>query len=415
MRISELRTINKSQVKSSTVLLTADNTTASNAKLKVESLFPNIVNAIGSTNVGLIGDKTNQNEFSLSRIAAKDSKITVTGGGGTNDVLIGLGAITYADISGNLSGSDLLGGIDAATQLNNITPIANGGTGTSLTTFVDLTANVTGVLPTTGGGTGLASYSANRIFYAGTSSTISQLAAATDGQVILGATGAAPAFASLVSGDSSLTFTAGTNSLDIRVGTLPAVTADISFSNAGDRTLKIADKAAGGRNLTVQGGNSTSSGAGGNLTLEGGDAGAGGADPGDVIIQTGLVGDPSTNPGTVSLKVGSTTGGHQEVLQVTGSHQASGYAPSVTISNGTTASGTQKGTLYLHQGQNASGLPALYVQQDDQDQPFIDFRGTAAADQTKSITTDTSVGALTGHILCKVGGTDYWIPYYAKN
>jgi len=65
---------------------------------------------------------------------------------------------------------------------------------------------------------------------------------------------------------------------------------------------------------------------------------------------------------------------------------------------------------------NASGAVAcLTLDQDDTDQEFIRFDGTSGSDQTKSITTDTSVGSLTGHIRVNINGTDYWIPFYATN
>jgi len=65
---------------------------------------------------------------------------------------------------------------------------------------------------------------------------------------------------------------------------------------------------------------------------------------------------------------------------------------------------------------NASGAVAvLTLDQGDEDQEFIRFDGTSASDQTKSITTDTSVGSLTGHIRVNINGTDFWIPFYATN
>ena len=65
---------------------------------------------------------------------------------------------------------------------------------------------------------------------------------------------------------------------------------------------------------------------------------------------------------------------------------------------------------------NASGaIACLTLDQDDTDQEFIRFDGTSASDQTKSLTTDTSVGSLTGHIRVNINGTDFWIPYYATN
>ena len=66
---------------------------------------------------------------------------------------------------------------------------------------------------------------------------------------------------------------------------------------------------------------------------------------------------------------------------------------------------------------NSNGVTkeCIKLEQLDVDEPFILFTGTSASDQTKSITTDTSVGSLTGHVLVSVNGTDYWIPFYAAN
>lgn len=52
----------------------------------------------------------------------------------------------------------------------------------------------------------------------GTNMAIGWTAAGTDGQLIIAATGAAPAFASLTSNDGSITFTPGPNSLDLSAG-----------------------------------------------------------------------------------------------------------------------------------------------------------------------------------------------------
>ena len=58
---------------------------------------------------------------------------------------------------------------------------------------------------------------------------------------------------------------------------------------------------------------------------------------------------------------------------------------------------------------------SVQLEQLDDDEPFVRFEGTTASDQTKSLSTDTSVGALTGHIRVSINGTDFWIPYYAIN
>jgi hypothetical protein len=69
----------------------------------------------------------------------------------------------------------------------------------------------------------------------------------------------------------------------------------------------------------------------------------------------------------------------------------------------------------INQANSSGAIACLSLDQDDTDQPFIKFDGTTASDQSKSLSTDTSVGSLTGHIRIDVNGTDYWIPYYATN
>ena len=69
----------------------------------------------------------------------------------------------------------------------------------------------------------------------------------------------------------------------------------------------------------------------------------------------------------------------------------------------------------ISQASTSAAIACLTLDQDDTDQEFIRFDGTSASDQTKSLTTDTSVGSLTGHIRVNINGTDFWIPYYATN
>jgi len=84
------------------------------------------------------------------------------------------------------------------------------------------------------------------------------------------------------------------------------------------------------------------------------------------------------------------------------------------------------GGIYLLQNNNAAALPVLKLNQTDQDETFIDFIGTSAADQTKSISTVNGDGAVTGPknfsaapgweyvgmIKIDVNGAPFWIPYY---
>ena len=73
------------------------------------------------------------------------------------------------------------------------------------------------------------------------------------------------------------------------------------------------------------------------------------------------------------------------------------------------------GFVNIDQASSTGAIAVLTLDQGDEDQEFIRFDGTTAADQTKSLTTDTSVGSLTGHIRVNINGTDFWIPYYATN
>ena len=68
--------------------------------------------------------------------------------------------------------------------------------------------------------------------------------------------------------------------------------------------------------------------------------------------------------------------------------------------------------LTVYQSASAFNFPVLKLQQGDQDEPFIEFTGTSAADTTKNIST-AGIGTFTGRIRCSINGTDYWIPYYA--
>ena len=73
------------------------------------------------------------------------------------------------------------------------------------------------------------------------------------------------------------------------------------------------------------------------------------------------------------------------------------------------------GFVNIDQASSTGAIAVLTLDQGDADQPFIRFEGETSSDQTKSLSTDTSVGDLTGHIRVNINGTDFWIPYYATN
>jgi len=72
-------------------------------------------------------------------------------------------------------------------------------------------------------------------------------------------------------------------------------------------------------------------------------------------------------------------------------------------------------SVEINQANTTAGTACLSLDQDDTDQEFIKFDGTTASDQSSSLTTDTSVGSITGHIRVNINGTDFWIAYYATN
>ena len=85
------------------------------------------------------------------------------------------------------------------------------------------------------------------------------------------------------------------------------------------------------------------------------------------------------------------------------------------IGRGIPSGAAPNGKLEVDQSSTTGAIPVLTLDQADADQEFINFQGTSNSDQSSSISTDTSVGSITGHIRVAVNGTDYWIPFYATN
>ena len=68
----------------------------------------------------------------------------------------------------------------------------------------------------------------------------------------------------------------------------------------------------------------------------------------------------------------------------------------------------------INQANSSGAIACLALDQDDTNEPFIKFDGDSQSDTSGNITTG-SVGSLTGYIRVDVGGTDYWMPYYASS
>ena len=76
---------------------------------------------------------------------------------------------------------------------------------------------------------------------------------------------------------------------------------------------------------------------------------------------------------------------------------------------------TPGGKLEIDQSSTTGAIPVLELDQADTDQPFIKFDGDSQSDTSGNITTDTSIGDLTGYIRVNVEGTDRWIAFYATS
>jgi trimeric autotransporter adhesin len=164
--------------------------------------------------------------------------ITIAGAGNTlttqltgltnHDVLVGAGTATITSVSPSTAGFVLTSngvGADPSFQAVTASGAVTTITGNSGGAEVPLAGNfnVLGIGSVTVAGsantetvqlTGLTNHSVQ--VGAGTA-TLTQLAVGTNGQVLIGATAADPAFATLTSSDSSITFTTGANTLSLQV------------------------------------------------------------------------------------------------------------------------------------------------------------------------------------------------------
>tara|TARA_X000001382_G_scaffold103882_1_gene78826 strand:+ start:332 stop:1339 length:1008 start_codon:yes stop_codon:yes gene_type:complete len=71
------------------------------------------------------------------------------------------------------------------------------------------------------------------------------------------------------------------------------------------------------------------------------------------------------------------------------------------------------GFVTIDQASSTAAIATLSLDQGDEDQEFIDFRGTSAADSTASISSSTDEGgSKVGAIRISVNGTDRWIRLY---
>ena len=106
------------------------------------------------------------------------------------------------------------------------------GSGTSAWSQVDLTAAVTGTLPVANGGTGRASLTNHGVLVGATTSAITQLAVGSNGQLLVGSTGADPVFATLGTG-TGISITAGAGSLTVNNTGVTSIVAGVRVTISG--------------------------------------------------------------------------------------------------------------------------------------------------------------------------------------
>jgi hypothetical protein len=176
---------------------------------------------------------------------------------------------------------------------------------------------------------------------------------------------------------------------------------NLSFASGATRSIELVPPSTGaGDEFKINGSSPTGSNqAGGAVTLTGG-TGTGTGIGGAINL---LAGNSGSGNGDINMSVcdGGTV---SQVLKLHGSNKHFTFG----------STGVNNNAVVDIQNDTTSAA-CLELDQNDTDEPFIIFTGTTAADQTKSLSTDTSVGALTGHVRVNINGTDYWIAYYVPN
>jgi len=143
----------------------------------------------------------------VSLTANVGATVLPTANGGTNkSTAYAVGDVVYA------SGTTTLAGLaDIATG----NALISGGVGVAPSWGkIALTTHVSGTLPVASGGTGKTSFTLNGVAYGNNTGVLGVSAAGTNGQLLIGGSGA-PAFATLACSDSSIAFVTGSNTLSL--------------------------------------------------------------------------------------------------------------------------------------------------------------------------------------------------------
>ena len=117
---------------------------------------------------------------------------------------------------------------------------------------------------------------------------------------------------------------------------------------------------------------------------------------------TAIVEDPRESRFTLFLNNGNSFG---ERLRMDGNGETK-------LQIGSFTSPVREAALMV-QTSSTYAKPVLALHQDDVDDSFINFDGTAGADTTSSVSTLTTSGAVQGHIQIEINGVKRWIPFVA--
>lgn len=145
--------------------------------------------------------------------------------------------------------------VGSATPASNTLTIAGGNNIATDGAGSTITVNFDGTLPVSSGGTGATTLTDHGVLLGSGTSAVTVTGVGTDGQVLIGATGADPAFASLTSSGSTIDFTPGANTLNLETGTAVAT----SFPTDGGTATPSSGAltVAGGTNIDTSGSGST--------------------------------------------------------------------------------------------------------------------------------------------------------------